>query len=122
MSPFRARVSRLLSTPKRASPSGLPAVRSALVTTSPASPALRILSLNPLSCSKAFFTAGEIANESWVRSTTSFGAPPPPQPAETSARAAATAASSGRGFTSHPSDRFGPDHEQHPALERDPRA
>ena len=54
-------------------PRGLPAVRSARVTTSPASPALRIWSFRPLSSSNACFTSSEIANESCVTRTTSVG-------------------------------------------------
>ncbi len=101
-SPSSARCSRLLSIPNRTSPSGLPAVRSARVTTSPASPAFRIFSVSPLSASNACFTSFEIAKESCVTSTTSVGGlspPPQPAPASSTAPRSTTAASRSRRVT-----------------------
>ena len=75
--PRRApRERRLLSIPKSTSPCGLPFVRSARLTASPASPPCRIRSFSPLSRSNAALTGFGIANESCVTRTTSvcFGA------------------------------------------------
>src|SRR4051794_40202456 len=71
-----ARDRKVLSTPKKTSPCGLPLVRIAWLTAAPASPALRIRTFRPDDASNFFSTPSEIANDSCVTSVTVLGPPP----------------------------------------------
>ena len=84
-SPSSARERMLSSIPKMTSPCGSPAVSSALLSVSFASPPWRIRSWRPVSFSNARLTSFETAKESCVTSTTSFGCAA--APAATGARA-----------------------------------
>ena len=69
-----ARESRVLSTPNSTSPSGLPAVSAALLTTSPASPSLTSAMVMPVRAVKSVSSDFVSANESCVMSVTVVGA------------------------------------------------
>src|SRR5690242_17098214 len=63
-----ARERNVLSTPKKASPSGAPLVRITWLSAEPASPAGRILTLMPVCFVNAARTFFDTANESWATS------------------------------------------------------
>src|SRR3979411_1869371 len=61
-----ARLRKVLSTPKKTSPTGFDLVRITWLSAAPASPACRTLTLTPVCFVKAASTDFDTANESWV--------------------------------------------------------